>query len=95
MKGGGSLCMATYSLASWRGNDQHESREALDGLIRTLLLAALDAIVVVEVLLVAGRWVEGMVSSEWADGVVRYQGGWCVRHNRDTITQQAHRTTSH
>ena len=43
--------------------------------MRTLLLAALDAIVAVVVLLVVGRWVEGIGVSECADGVVRYQGG--------------------
>ena len=48
--------------------------------MRTLLLAALDAIVVVVVLLVVGRLVEEIGSSEWADGVVRYQGGRCPRH---------------
>lgn len=53
---------------------------AWDGLMRTLLLAALDAIVVVVVLLVLGRWVEGIGLSELTDGVVRYQGGCCPRH---------------
>ena len=51
-----------------------------DELIRTLLLAALDAIVVEGVLRVVGRLVEGMGLSGWADGVVRYQGGSCLRH---------------
>jgi len=48
--------------------------------MRTLLLAALDAIVVVIVLLVVGRWVEGIGLSELMDGVVCYQGGCCPRH---------------
>lgn len=48
--------------------------------MRTLLLAALDAIVAVVVLLIVGRWVEGIGLSKWADGVVRYQGGSCPRH---------------
>ena len=55
-------------------------RCAEDGLMRTLLLAALDAIVAVAVLLVVGRWVEGIGSSEWAEGMVRYQGGCSPRH---------------
>ena len=49
--------------------------------MRTLLLAALDAIVVVGALQVVGGWVGGMGLSEWADGVVRYQGGSCLRHS--------------
>jgi len=48
--------------------------------MRTLLLAALDAIVVVVVLLVVGRRAKGIRLSEWGDGVVRYQGGCCLRH---------------
>lgn len=51
--------------------------------MRTLLLAALDAIVVVKVLWVAGRLVGGMELGEWADGVVRYQGGSWPSHIRD------------
>jgi len=47
MKGGGSLCMATYSLVSW-GAMINTSRGKWPGeLMRTLLLAALDAIVAV------------------------------------------------
>lgn len=48
--------------------------------MRTLLLAALDAIVVMAVLLVVERWMEGIGLRECADGVVRYQGGCCPRH---------------
>jgi len=51
-----------------------------DELMRTLLLAALEAIVVEGVLWVVGRGVGGIGLSGWADGVVRYQGGSCLRH---------------
>lgn len=80
MKGGGSLCMATYSLVSWGAMINTSHGKARSGLMRTLLLAALDAIVVVVVLLVAGRGAEGIGLWGWADGVVRYQGGCCRRH---------------
>jgi hypothetical protein len=61
--------------------------------MRTLLLAALDAIVVVLVLLVVGRLVGGIELSECADGVVRYQGGCCPRHRPRHVTHQGYHTT--
>ena len=60
-----------------------------DELMRTLLLAALDAIVVEGVLSVVGRWVERMGLGVWVDGVVRYQGAVASVTVRD-ITHQGH-----
>lgn len=48
--------------------------------MRTLLLAALEAMVLEVVLRVVGRGVGEIGPSGWADGVVRYQGGSCLRH---------------
>ena len=60
-------------ISAGHGKSQYE-------LMRTLLLAALEAMVVEGVLRVAGRGVEGIGLCGWADGVVRYQGGSCPRH---------------
>ena len=80
MKGGGSLCMATYSLVSYGVVISTSHGRPRGERMRTLLLAALDAIVVVEVLSVVGLRVGEMWVGGWGDGVVRYQGGCCPRH---------------